>query len=68
MTDERKRLLRTALQVSISLAAAAPFIVDAVGLNPTIPIVAGILSASLGVTRLMAVPAVEKMLPEWLRR
>lgn len=68
MTDETKRLVRTAFQVVISLAVAAPFIVDAMGVKPTVPIVAAILAVSLGITRVMAVPAVERLLPGWLRR
>lgn len=68
MTDERKRLVRTAFQVVVSLAVAMPFIIDAFGLKPTLPIVAAILSVSLGITRVMAIPAVERLLPRWLRR
>ncbi len=68
MSDERKRMLRTAFQVVLSLAIAAPLIVDAIGVSSSVPIVAVILSASLALTRAMALPVVEKILPRWLKR
>lgn len=68
MKDETKRVIRTGFQVIVSLAVAMPLIVDALGFKPTIPIVAAVLTVSLGITRVMAVPAVEKLLPKWLRR
>lgn len=68
MTDETKRLVRTAFQVVVSLAIAMPLIVAATGWSSTAPIIAAVLSVSLGITRVMAIPAVEKLLPGWLRR
>ncbi|MEX2985333.1 hypothetical protein [Streptomyces sp. C36] len=67
MTDTTKRTLRTVLQTAVALAIVLPAIVDAAGVPATLPWVAGALAAAGGLTRVMAVPGVQALLPSWLR-
>ncbi|MER5782469.1 hypothetical protein ABT104_12195 [Streptomyces mobaraensis] len=67
MTDELKRALRTVLQTTVAFAVALPAIVDASGVPSTLPWVAGALAVAGGLTRVMALPAVQALLPRWLR-
>lgn len=67
MTNDTKRALRTALQTLVGVAAVLPLIVDAAGIPETLPWVAGALAVAGGVSRVMALPAVQKLLPSWLR-
>ncbi|MEQ4716099.1 hypothetical protein [Nonomuraea sp. B19D2] len=67
MTDANKRALRTALQTLIGVAAVLPMVVDASGVPETLPWVAGALAVAGGVSRVMALDAVQKLLPSWLR-
>ncbi|MEU6982724.1 hypothetical protein ABZ946_04795 [Streptomyces sp. NPDC046324] len=67
MSDEAKRTARTVLQTAVALAVVLPAIVDASGLPATLPWVAGALAAAGALTRVMAVPAVQNLLPSWLR-
>ncbi|MEU6946731.1 MULTISPECIES: hypothetical protein [unclassified Streptomyces] len=67
MSDEAKRTARTVLQTAVALAVVLPAIVDASGIPATLPWVAGALAAAGALTRVMAVPAVQHLLPSWLR-
>ncbi|MGW1196888.1 hypothetical protein ACWD4B_13770 [Streptomyces sp. NPDC002536] len=67
MTDAAKRTLRTLLQTAVGLAVALPAIVDASGIPASLPWVAGALAVAGGLARVMALPAVQTLLPGWLR-
>lgn len=67
MKESTKRTLRTVLQSVVGLAAALPLIVSASGVPETVPGVALALAVSAALTRIMAIPAVNDLLPEWLR-
>ena len=67
MKDSTKRTLRTVLQLVVGLAAALPLIVGASGLPGTVPGLGVALGVAAGVTRVMALPAVNDLLPSWLR-
>ncbi len=57
--------LRTAFAALVALAAMAPVLVDAAGLDPSrLPWLAGVLAVCAAVTRVLALPGVEA----WLRR
>ena len=57
--------LRTAFAALVALAAMAPVLVDAAGLDPArLPWLAGVLAVCATVTRVLALPGVES----WLRR
>ncbi|MET8166934.1 hypothetical protein ABZT34_22225 [Streptomyces sp. NPDC005329] len=67
MSEAAKRTLRTVLQTAVGLCVLLPTAVDAAGLPGTLPWVAAALTAAAGVTRAMALPAVQTLLPTWLR-
>ncbi|GAA2915963.1 hypothetical protein GCM10020221_09700 [Streptomyces thioluteus] len=67
MTDETKRTLRTILQTAVALAVALPAIVEASGIPASLPWAAGALAVAGGLARVMALPAVQNLLPGWLR-
>ncbi|MFE7122142.1 hypothetical protein ACFU99_42600 [Streptomyces sp. NPDC057654] len=67
MSEAAKRTLRTVLQTAVGLALALPAIVDAAGLPASLPWVAGALAVAGGLARVMALPAVQALLPGWLR-
>ncbi len=67
MSEAAKRTLRTILQTAVGLAIALPAIVDAAGLPASLPWVAGALAVAGGLARVMALPAVQGLLPGWLR-
>lgn len=54
--------VRTALQLVLGLAPMVPLIVDASGVDQAAPAVAGAITISLAVTRVMSLPAVEVFL------
>lgn len=62
MKLEWKRVIRTIVQIVLPLAVALPQIVEASGINDALPWVAGMLAVSAGLTRVMAVPAVQRWL------
>ncbi|NGO68221.1 hypothetical protein [Streptomyces boncukensis] len=68
MSDATRRTIRTAVAWVLSLAAALPAIVDASGIPASLPWVAGALAVAAAVTRVMALPAVDALLPRWLRK
>jgi len=67
MQDSTKRTLRTVLQTTLGIAAVLPAAVGASGIPAALPWVAGALAVSAGVTRVMALPGVQALLPGWLR-
>ena len=67
MKDSTKRTVRTVLQTVIGLAAALPLIVSASGVPESLPGLGVALAVAAGVTRVMALPAVNDLLPAWLR-
>lgn len=67
MTDAARRTLRTVVQTVIAFAVALPAIIDAAGIPEALPWVAGALAVAAGLTRVMALDAVQKLLPSWLR-
>ncbi|MFE6228772.1 hypothetical protein [Streptomyces sp. NPDC057854] len=67
MSDAAKRTARTVLQTAVALALVLPALVDAAGIPATLPWVAAALAVAGGLTRAMAVPAVQLLLPAWLR-
>ncbi|MFF5299042.1 hypothetical protein ACFY5F_06725 [Streptomyces sp. NPDC013161] len=67
MSEAAKRTLRTVLQTAVGLCVLLPAVVDAAGVPDTLPWVAAALAAAAAVTRVMALPAVQALLPSWLR-
>lgn len=67
MTDPTKRTARTVLQSALGFAVALPLIVSASGIPASLPWVAVGLAVAGGFTRVMALPAVQLLLPGWLR-
>lgn len=57
-----KAVVRTVIQVLVGLAAIAPFLVGDLGLSTTGGLIAGALGVAAALTRIMAVPAVNRML------
>lgn len=58
--------LRTLVQVVLGLAPMLPLLVDASGVDDTLPAVAGALAISGAITRVMALPAVEVFLQRFV--
>lgn len=67
LTDANKKTLRTVLQTAVGVAAVLPLVVEAADIPASLPWVAGVLAVSGAVTRVMALDAVQKLLPKWLR-
>ena len=67
MQDSTKRTMRTVVQSALGLAVVLPIIVEAAGIPAALPWVAGALAVAGAVTRIMALPAVQRLLPGWLR-
>jgi hypothetical protein len=67
MTDANRRTIRTAVQWVLGFAAALPGIVAAAGLPEALPWVATGLAVAAAITRVMALPSVDALLPAWLR-
>lgn len=53
---------RTAIQVLIALTSAAPILLPALGLSATLGVGAVVMTVSTTLSRLMTVPAVERLL------
>lgn len=62
VTYPAKALLRTVIQVLIGLAAIAPFLVNDLGITATSGLVAGALGVAAALTRIMSIPAVNRLL------
>lgn len=58
--------IRTVIQAAIALAALAPFLIDAIGIDETLPIVAGILAVAAAITRVAALPQVDAFLERFV--
>ncbi|EPD56347.1 hypothetical protein [Streptomyces sp. HGB0020] len=67
MKDSTKRTVRTVLQTTVGVAVVLPGIVDASGVPASLPWVAAALAVAGGLARVMALPAVQLLLPAWLR-
>lgn len=67
MTDATRRAIRTTVQTAITLAALLPAIVETSGIPATLPWAAGALALAASVTRIMAIPGVQALMPHWLR-
>ncbi|WP_051271109.1 hypothetical protein [Streptomyces sp. AA1529] len=67
MQVDTKRAIRTVLQTAVALAVLLPAIVEASGIPESLPWVAGSLTVAGGLARVMALPGVQRLLPEWLR-
>ncbi|WP_406439431.1 hypothetical protein OHB00_30475 [Streptomyces sp. NBC_00631] len=67
MSEAAKRTLRTVVQTAVGLCVLLPTVVDAAGIPDTLPWAAGALAVAAGVTRVMALSAVQALLPGWLR-
>lgn len=67
MSTETKTAIRTVVQTAVAIAALLPTIVDASGIPASLPWVAGALAVAGGLARVMALPAVQTLLPGWLR-
>ena len=68
MSDGVRRTVRTVFQNVLGLAAGLPLIVDAAGFTEAVPGVAVSLTVAGIVTRVMALPVVDSLLPVWLRK
>ncbi|MFE4057391.1 hypothetical protein ACFXP3_14025 [Streptomyces sp. NPDC059096] len=62
MSNATKRAVRTVIQGVVMFAVALPAIVDASGVPDSLPWVAGALAVAGGLARVMALPAVERLL------
>lgn len=58
--------LRTAVAAFVALCAMLPLLVDTVGLDETLPPVAGALTITAAITRVMALPATEAFLQRFV--
>ncbi|MER5934139.1 hypothetical protein [Streptomyces sp. NPDC002054] len=67
MTDASRRTVRTIVQTVLAFAAGLPLIINAAGIPQTAAGVGLALAVAGGVTRVMALPVVEALLPRWLR-
>ncbi|MFE3164409.1 hypothetical protein [Streptomyces sp. NPDC059224] len=67
MSEAARRTLRTVVQTAVGLSVLLPTVVDTAGIPATLPWAAGALAVAAGVTRVMAEPAVQPLLPSWLR-
>jgi hypothetical protein len=67
-SDEVRRTVRTVVQCAVGLAAAMPWLVAVTGVSAAAPMAATALSVSAAVTRVMALPQVDAVLPGWLRK
>ncbi|WP_443058984.1 hypothetical protein [Streptomyces sp. NBC_00388] len=66
MTPTTIRALRTVVQTAAGLAIALPALVDSGTLPRSLPWVGAALAVSGLLSRAMAVPAVQSLLPAWL--
>ncbi|MFD7236469.1 hypothetical protein ACFWAT_14325 [Streptomyces syringium] len=67
MTDATRRTIRTVVQTAVALAVLLPAIVDAAGIPAALPWVAAALAVAGGLSRVMALPGVQALMPAWLR-
>ena len=62
MKHETKVVIRTVLQSAAGFAVLAPMLVDEMGVDQTVPWVAGGLVAAGVVARLMATPTIQRLM------
>ncbi|MDH6111160.1 hypothetical protein P3T36_003184 [Kitasatospora sp. MAP12-15] len=67
MSESATRTVRTAVQTLLGLLAALPLLVDGGTVSRTLPGLGVALAVATAVTRVMAFPAVQQLLPGWLR-
>ncbi|MEV5527814.1 hypothetical protein [Streptomyces prunicolor] len=67
MTDANRRAIRTIVQTVLALTSGLPLIINAAGIPQTAVGVGVALAVAGGITRVMALPVVENLLPAWLR-
>lgn len=67
MQDSTRRTIRTTVQTAVTLAGLLPVIVDEAHIPATLPWVAGALFVAGALTRVMALPGVNRLLPSWMR-
>jgi hypothetical protein len=67
MSDASRRTARTALALVAGIAAGLPLLVHTAGIPDTVPGLSAVLAVAAGVTRLLASPVVDHLLPSWLR-
>lgn len=68
MKDSTRRTIRTVFQTVVSVAAGMPLLVDASGIPESTAGVGVVLAVAAAVTRLMALPLVDSLLPSFLRK
>jgi hypothetical protein len=67
MKDSTRRTIRTSFQTGLALAAGLPLIVAASGVSDALPGLGVVLAVAAGITRVMALPLIDGLLPSWLR-
>jgi len=67
MTDANRRTIRTIVQTVLALTSGLPLIINAAGIPQTAAGVGVALAVAGAITRVMALPVVENLLPAWLR-
>ncbi|MFJ7208240.1 hypothetical protein ACIQWR_32525 [Streptomyces sp. NPDC098789] len=67
MTDAARRTARTIVQTVLALAAGLPLIIDAAGIPQTAAGIGLALAVAGAITRVMALPVIDTLLPAWLR-
>lgn len=67
MRDEWIRTVRTAIQVTVSLALAAPVLIPALGLTTATGVGATLLALATTVARLSQIPAIVELLNRYLK-
>lgn len=67
ISDGARRTIRTVVATALAIVLAFPLLLDASGIPETTPGVGVLLAVSAAVTRLMALPVVDRRLPRWLR-
>lgn len=66
MQDSSRRAVRTTVQTLVAAAAALPLLAGTPGLAD-LPAFAALVAAATVLSRLMSAPAIEQLLPRWLR-
>ncbi|MFG2138013.1 hypothetical protein [Streptomyces sp. NPDC048650] len=67
MSEAAKHTARTVLQTALALALVLPAVVEAAGVSAALPWAGCALAAAGALTRIMALPDVQRLLPGWLR-
>ena len=67
MSDSTRRTVRTVFQCLVGLAAGLPVLIAASGVPENAAGIGVVLAVSAFVTRMMASPVVQSVLPRWLR-